>query len=57
MSQLEKDLKEIKDQLSRICQVLGIGAVPHIQVSAIKLKAKARALEIRNKKNIKSHGG
>ena len=52
-SQLEKDIKEIKDQLARICQVLGIGAVPPLQISSIKERAKKRALEIQKKRAVK----
>lgn len=53
LENLEKDIEEIKAQLSRLCQALGIGAVPPIHVSAIKEKAKRKALELQKKRAVK----
>ncbi len=45
-----EDLKEIKEMLRQICQVLGIGKVPPASVINLKDRAKQRALEIKRKK-------
>ncbi|MFZ5906560.1 MAG: hypothetical protein ACOYVJ_04005 [Nitrospirota bacterium] len=54
MADIEKDIKEIKLQLERICQILGIGIVPPVQIAEIKERAKKKALEIQKKRPVKS---